>query len=235
MAMFPMLTAAAAPGLALLTYFYLKDRYVSEPLSMVLKYFLFGVLLVFPIMVIQRGLLLGLGDQELLFSFVTSAGIEQFVKWFVLFFTFYSHRLFDEPYDGIVYGVSISLGFATMENIIYAWAYDANFGMLLFRAILPVSGHALFGVVMGYYLGKARFYPRQEKRFLLYSLLLPILWHGTFDWIILRSESEWFWFIVPFMLTLWLYSLKKVSMANSHSPFRSVFMEEEVEIPSKST
>lgn len=232
--MISLLTAASAPGIALLTYFYLRDKYVSEPISMVLKYFLYGVLLVFPVMVLQRGLLLWFGDHEIFFSFVASAGLEQFLKWFLLYFTLFAHQLFDEPYDGIVYAVSISLGFATLENIIYAWAYDAGIGTLLIRAFLPVSGHALFGVVMGYYIGKAKFSPNRRNIYLLLSILLPILWHGSFDFIILKAETVWFWFIVPFMLALWLYGLRKVSIANRRSPFRGVLYDEEVEMHTKS-
>ena len=63
MLLFSILTAAVAPGISLLTYFYLKDRYEAEPIHMVIRVFLLGVLIVLPIMVIQRGLLLWWSDQ----------------------------------------------------------------------------------------------------------------------------------------------------------------------------
>ena len=69
---------------------------------------------------------------------------------------------FDEHYDGIVYGAAVSLGFATVENILYLFANGLE--SALGRAILPVSSHALFGVIMGYYLGKAKFSEGKEKR-----------------------------------------------------------------------
>lgn len=49
--MITIIMAAFAPGLALLSFFYLKERFDHEPISMVLRMFLFGALLVFPIMV----------------------------------------------------------------------------------------------------------------------------------------------------------------------------------------
>lgn len=52
----PLLTAAIAPGIALLVYFYLKDRYDYEPIHMVVRVFLLGFLIVFPIMIVQNGL-----------------------------------------------------------------------------------------------------------------------------------------------------------------------------------
>ena len=52
--MLGILSAGIAPGLALLSYFYLKDEYDSEPISFVLRTFMYGALLVFPIMFIQH-------------------------------------------------------------------------------------------------------------------------------------------------------------------------------------
>ncbi|CAM3570935.1 glutamic-type intramembrane protease PrsW [Marinicrinis lubricantis] len=227
-------SAASAPGIALLTYFYLKDKYVTEPLHIVLKLFLYGILLVFPIMVLQRGLMIWLGDNDIVFSFLISGGLEESLKWFILYVAIFTHSVFDEPYDGIVYAVSVSMGFATLENIIYAWAYNADMSMLLLRAFLPVSGHALFGVVMGYYLGKAKFVKEKKQRFLVYSVLFPVFWHGAFDWIVLNAEAVWSWFIVLFMLVLWLYGIRKVNLANAKSPFRTVLLEDEIEMRSKS-
>ena len=68
---------------------------------------------------------------------------------------------FDEHYDGIVYGAAVSLGFATVENILYLFANGLE--SALGRAILPVSSHALFGVIMGYYLGKQSFLKERKN------------------------------------------------------------------------
>ncbi|KPD00870.1 Protease PrsW [Geobacillus sp. BCO2] len=70
-------------------------------------------------------------------------------------FFVYDHDEFDEPYDGIVYSASVSLGFATLENILYLLANGVETAIA--RALLPVSSHALFSVIMGFYFGKAKF------------------------------------------------------------------------------
>lgn len=228
MMLLSVLIAAIAPGIALLSYFYLKDRYDAEPISMVARLFLFGALLVFPTMVLQRALTLGLGEHPLLFSFGISAGIEEFLKWFVLYFFIYKHVLFDEPYDGIVYAVAASLGFATLENVIYALIGFPSFSNLVYRALLPVSGHALFGVTMGYYLGKAKFNRAAEKKYLLLALALPICFHGIFDYILLVEKVYWVWLMAPLMLFLWVWSMRKVKRANARSPLRVVRREEEI-------
>ena len=178
--MLVMLSAAIAPGLALLSYFYLKDQYETEPISVVVKTFLFGVFLVLPIMFIQYVLETEhILNTDLANAFLWAALLEEFFKWFILIYVIYQHVAFDEPYDGIVYGAAVSLGFATMENILYLLANGVEHAFL--RAVLPVSSHALFGVIMGYYLGKAKFSASNNRVYLLLALIIPISLHGVYD------------------------------------------------------
>lgn len=221
MLLFSILIAAVAPGFALLTFFYLKDKYDSEPLHLVLKMFFLGFLIVVPVMIIQRGLVIWLGEGSFISAFLISAGIEEMLKWIVLFYFIYHHTEFDEPYDGILYAVAISLGFATVENVLYAMSNQVFFGTVLLRGLLPVSGHALFGVMMGYYLGLAKFTKQwKSRRILLYSLLIPWFWHGVYDWILDNIIDYWIWYVVPLMLYFWYGGLGKVYRANKRSPFR---------------
>lgn len=215
--MIAMIGAAIAPGIAILSYFYLRDSFEPEPISMVIRSFVFGMLLVIPIMVLQyimqnewdwRG--------SLVADVVQSAVVEEFFKWMVIFFTAYKHVEFDEPYDGIVYAVAVSLGFATLENLFYLIINGLN--IAFWRALLPVSSHALFAVWMGYYLGRAKFSNsrKQERTFLWLSIGLPIGLHALYNAIFL-SIQNWIVVIVPFMLLLWWQGLKKVQRAHEYS------------------
>lgn len=224
-----LLTAAIAPGVALLAYFYLKDRYEAEPIASVAKMFALGFLTVFPTMVIQRGFVLGLGEHPLLFAFGISAGIEEFIKWFLVFYLVYRNTLITAPYDGIVYATAVSLGFATMENVLFSFLYRPSISDLVYRALLPVSGHALFGVLMGYYLGKAKFNPAAARKYLLLSYAQPMVWHGVFDYILLQFSTYWLGAIVPFMILLWARGLRKMNRAN-RLPIGPAHGEEKVKI-----
>lgn len=231
MFLFSIITAAVAPGLSLLTYLYLRDKYEAEPIHIVIRMFLLGIIIVIPIMVIQRGFSIWFGDGIFVSAFIQSSGVEEFLKWFVLYHVIYNHTEFDEPYDGIVYAGAISLGFATTENILYSIFMPADFGVMLLRALLPVSGHALFGVLMGYYLGRARFTKgRRQKGYLIASLLLPIVMHGLYDWIILIWEHDWVFVIIPFMILLWVFGLSKMNLAHDRSPFRILGSKDEVKL-----
>lgn len=209
--MLVILTAGIAPGLALLSYFYLKDYYQTEPISVVLKAFFYGVFLVFPIMFIQYILEAeGMVKTDFDMSFLTAALLEEFFKWFILMFAIYKHIAFDEPYDGIVYGAAVSLGFATMENTLYLIANGVEHALT--RAILPVSSHALFGVIMGFYIGKAKFSTGKRKWFIVVALVVPILLHGMYDFILI-IQKMWIYLICPFMMYLWWFGLRKVKRA----------------------
>lgn len=128
--MVSIISAGIAPGFALLSYFYLKSEYGKEPLREVFRVFVLGTILVFPIMFIQYVLNVEQVIPNVFFESLISAGfLEEFFKWFVLYFTVYKFTHFDEHYDGIVYGVSISLGFATIENILYLFSYGLEYAL----------------------------------------------------------------------------------------------------------
>lgn len=173
-----------------------------------LQAFLFGTLITFPIMFIQYVV-----KTEDTFSnrFITevlfSSGLEEFFKWLVIFTVILRHIEFDDPYDGILYGASVSLGFATVENVLYLISFGINTALM--RAILPVSSHALFGVVMGYYFGKSKFANNDKKtEYLILSILTPFLLHIIYN-SILSFKGYWVYLIAPFMFYLWWLALKK--------------------------
>jgi RsiW-degrading membrane proteinase PrsW (M82 family) len=192
----------------------LKDKYETEPLSLVVKVYIFGVLLVFPVMVLQFGFKEELNIPLFADAYLTSGLLEEFLKWFLIFYGAYLHEEFNEPYDGIVYAAALSLGFASLENIFYLYTFGIEEALV--RALLPVSGHALFGVIMGFYLGKAKFSSGRKKViYLVLSLLFPVLLHGTFNFLLLSSTKYIFFYMFPFMIFLWWFALRKVKLANS--------------------
>lgn len=211
------LGAAIAPGIALMSYFYLKDKYETEPLHMVVKSFILGMLLVFPVMLVQYVFQEEISLGNFLRSYVLTGFFEEFFKWMIIYYTAYRHTEFDEPYDGIVYATAVSLGFATTENLFYLW--DKGLSAAFYRAILPVSSHGLFGVIMGYYFGRAKFplVSSKKRYYLLTSLLVPIFLHGTYDFILTIGESSWIWLMVPFMILLWITAIDRSTEALKRS------------------
>ena len=151
-----LLSPPLLPSLALLVISICAIRWLRSQEELYYKRFLYGAFLTFPIMFLQYVLTEeGFFDIFIFKTYYFSSVIEEFFKWFVLLIAIYNHIEFDDPYDGILYGASISLGFATIENVLYLLSFGLDTAFM--RALLPVSSHALFGVVMGYYYGRAKF------------------------------------------------------------------------------
>ncbi|WP_040228293.1 glutamic-type intramembrane protease PrsW [Bhargavaea cecembensis] len=212
--MFMLLTVAIAPGLALFSYFYLRKQIQKEPSRSLFHSYIYGMLLTFPILFIQyvfeeEGVFHSVFFRDAIFT----SALEEFFKWFVLLIVVYRHVDFRDPYDGILFGASVSLGFATVENVLYLLTFGLDEALL--RALLPVSSHALFGVVMGYYLGQAKFVPAASTRPMLFlSLLSSFGLHFIYNAILQAGGSYNLYLLIPFMLFLWWFALTKVKRAH---------------------
>jgi len=207
-----LLTVAIAPGLALFSYFYLRKQIAREPSKTLFHTFLYGAALTFPILFLQYVFKEeGTFSSPFVHNVLFTSSLEEFFKWLILIVAISKHYDFEDPYDGILYGVSVSLGFATVENILYLLTYGLDTAFL--RALLPVSSHALFGVVMGFYIGKAKFSREQNHQLYMTAFLAPLLLHMIYN-AILSSEGAWVYSMVPFMLFLWWFGLKKVKRAH---------------------
>jgi RsiW-degrading membrane proteinase PrsW (M82 family) len=117
-----LLGIALAPGAAIMLYIYLKDKHEREPLSLLLISFLYGTFstmvtlsISFPVnffIVLQPDDLV----HEVYDAFLKVALVEEFSKFIFVRFILYPNKNFNEPFDGIVYAVMVSMGFATLRK-----------------------------------------------------------------------------------------------------------------------
>lgn len=206
-------TVAIAPSLALFSYLYLRKEIAQEPSRALFQAFVYGTVMTFPILFIQH---VFEQEQILTNSFLNNTlftgAIEEFFKWLVLLIFLYNSFEFDDAYDGILFGASVSLGFATVENILFLLTFGLDTAFV--RALLPVSSHALFGVVMGYYFGRLKFASADKKtKHLSLAFLLPFALHVTYN-AILEVHDLWVYLMIPFMLFLWWFGLTRVKYAH---------------------
>ncbi len=176
---------AVAPTAFLLWFFYHKDRYHHEPLRLIGLTFALGAVSTAPAMgaeYITLRLFHPAGPASpFLQIFIGIALVEELCKFAAIRAKALNSPHFDEPMDGIVYGVSAALGFATVENLIYVLNYGLGTGIV--RAFLAVPGHALFGAIMGFYIGQSKYL---KKPSLLYAaIIVPTVFHGIYDSIAL--------------------------------------------------
>lgn len=219
---------ALAPGVAIMLYIYLKDKHEREPLSLLLVSFLYGVLSTLITLFISVPLeflvTLRKGDlvHEFYDAFFKVALVEEFSKFIFVRFILYPNKNFNEPFDGIVYAVMVSMGFATLENVMYVFQYGLETGIL--RMFTAVPAHATFGVMMGYFLGIGKFRRRQGFYFSLVALLAATAFHGAYDyfWFIGRVTGIWagIWIgaIISLVIGL-LLSRNAIRLHQQASPF----------------
>jgi len=184
--------AAVLPAIILLRYVYRHDRVEKEPPLLLLSLLLVGVLsalcsalvegiaqTVLDILVVPGSLL-----HTVLLAFLVVALVEEGFKLFFLKRRTWYHPAFNYRFDGIVYAVFVSLGFAAYENIQYVLHYGLS--VALPRAFLAVPGHMSFAVCMGIFYGRARLCRNRgdevgAKRCQRAAWVCPVLLHGFYD------------------------------------------------------
>jgi RsiW-degrading membrane proteinase PrsW (M82 family) len=122
------------------------------------------------------------------YAFVVVAFTEEGSKYLLLRFYAYPKKAFHEPFDGILFAVMIGMGFATVENIEYVLQFGWSTG--LNRFFLSVPAHASFAVLMGYYVGLAKFRPGRSVLLMGKGLLIAVLLHGSFDFFLFVQQSR---------------------------------------------
>ena len=219
-----LLALALAPGVAIAIYIYLKDKHEREPLSLLLISFLYGVLSTAVTLFISLPLdfIFAINEQNVVHQFGNAffkvALVEEFSKFIFIRFILYNNKNFNEPFDGIVYACMVGMGFATLENIIYVFQYGAPTGFI--RIFTAVPAHATFAVLMGYFLGKAKFTHRKELYYSFLALLIPTAFHGAYDyfWFIAYVPGIWIGAILSLIVAL-ILSSKAIKLHQQSSPF----------------
>lgn len=199
--------AAILPALVLLRYVYRHDTIEKEPMPLLIKLVLMGVLAALISMFLENvgeGVLnlLTVPDSRLhtlLLAFLVVAVAEEGTKLVLLRRTTWHHSAFNYRFDGVVYAVFVSLGFAAFENILYVLHYGLS--VALPRALLAVPGHMSFAVFQGVFYGRAKVREREgDEPGVRWSLwtgyLLSVFLHGFYDACAMLEED---WSVLVFL------------------------------------
>ncbi len=184
-----LLIAAATPVLVIIIYIYIKDKYEKESKRILLLTFLLGAILsivITTILYLFFDLFLPLPDdysiwQQFVKAFFVVGLIEEFSKYIMVRYYAQPRKDFNEPFDGIIYAVMVSMGFAFVENIFYV--IEGGMEVAILRAFTAIPAHASFAVLMGYFMGKAKFSNNRMKLNLI-GLSLAVLFHGAYDFFL---------------------------------------------------
>ena len=215
---FLLIAAAVIPAIVLMVKVYNADRLEAEPPGLLWALLRSGVLAALLALVEERvlcALLKTVIDPatpayRILLFFVVVAVSEESSKYLMLHRTAWRTPEFNCQYDGVIYAVFVSLGFAVWENISYVLHY--GFGTALVRAVTAIPGHACFGVFMGVFYGLAKKYENSGEAdkatsYRILSIFIPVTLHGAYDYIATYAEGQWFFVAYVALLFITSYYL----------------------------
>lgn len=211
---------AILPSIIIGFIIYKADRVEKEPKRELLKAFLLGVVAVILTLIISSMANISSMNHDsnnlinvFIYSFLGISLIEETCKWICSCYLLKNNKNFNYLFDGIVYTTFVSLGFATIENILYTISGGVMTGII--RAITTVPAHAFFGITSGYLLSLAK----QEKMlknetkkhiYIFLSIFLPFLLHGFYDFCLLTKNYFFFMIYIVFVVSLYSFSIYHV-------------------------
>jgi len=247
--------AALLPAIILCVYIYKKDRSEKEPIRLLVCLAFAGVLCCFPASLIESNLIdfiesffvIRKADDGTIYmaknsyyiysfikNFICVALVEEGLKWIALIYISKKNKNFNCLFDGMIYAIFVSLGFAALENIMYV--VDNGWYVAFLRAFLSVPGHMFFAVMMGYHYSLWNIYDKAvelENQFIesgkisrvyipfssrsskVNSLLIPVLAHGFYDFCCTTGNTVINTIFYVFIIFLYVHCFKKIRMMSS--------------------
>lgn len=206
-------------------WFYLRKDKNPEPRKLIIKIFLWGMLITIPAIAFEFAAeffipFIESGDflVVIISSLFIVAPIEEFLKYYVIKKVAFNSPAFDEPIDGIIYGVVAGLGFATLENILVILAEGQN--AIILRFATATLMHAITGGLIGYYVSKVKFSnksKKENKNFIIQGLVLAILIHGLYNIIVSLQSFITLIILVIFLVVIFLMLSSKIKELNKAS------------------
>ena len=221
-----LLILALIPVVCFIGWIYYKDKYEREPPIKLVEYFVFGILVSILAIFIElylsklnnfNGIL-----SNIYTAFFVAALTEEGLKSIILIPMLLREKNFNEKLDGIIYSIFLSLGFATIENIIYLMRerIDLLFSLSITRGLISIPSHIMFAITMGYYISKYKFDKYNKKKYLYFAVIIPILLHGVFDFILMIGYRWAIIVFVVYLIFLWKINLDKLDKYTLYSKLR---------------
>lgn len=216
--------AALLPAIVLLRYIYRHDHIEKEPPALLLRLLLGGVLSAFAAILLETAgmwILPAFAEEGsdlyyVFLAFLVVAVSEEGAKLFFLKKYSWHQTAFNYMFDGIVYAVFVSLGFAAFENVKYV--FDFGLSVAFSRAFLAVPAHMAFAVFMGIFYGRARCHASRgngaaAKSNLAAGFISAVLLHGFYDACLMVGTNLSMVVFVGFVIFMYFFVSRVVKTA----------------------
>ena len=235
-----LIAAAVIPAIFLMIRVYKSDHLEKESPDFLYKLVRAGVLSSLLALVEERIFCYVLDQYvepntvryNVILYFCIVAVAEESSKYIFLRKNSWNSREFNCQYDGVVYAVFVSLGFALWENISYVLNYGLSTAIA--RSVTAIPGHACFGVFMGTFYGITKKYDYAGEKgktvlFTILSLIIPMLIHGAYDYIAALEQQDAGWYFLAFIFVFFVISYILVGQVSK----KDIFINEDKTINKK--
>jgi protease PrsW len=180
------------PLIAVLIYFYLRYKFTKWSFSLLFKSFLWGMISIVLVLAVQAiASYMGLDRltnirRVIFYALVIMAFFSELAKFTVLKGLVYPKDEFKSPVDGIIFGVMVAMGFATMNNILY-FINIPHLNVSGVNAITAGPANVIFGVIIGFFIGLGKL---RHLRFIdsMTGLAAAIFFHALYDFCMLTKD-----------------------------------------------
>ena len=227
---------AVLPALGMMIFIYLQDNHEKEPIGLLLKIFGLGILSAIPAIILEwiaekiLGVMFG-GVGEIAYHAISAffgvAVIEEGVKFLAAYFPTWRNKHFNYTFDGIVYCLFGSMGFAAIENVLYLLMEGSGtaqgvISLGVQRGLLAIPAHAMCGIFMGYYYGHAKYLKSYENRrggriSLLTGFLIACSLHGFYDFCLFTQRALFFTLFVIFVVAADILTIIRIIKARKNN------------------
>lgn len=225
-----LLIMAVIPCVAICLYIYYTDIRNPEPISLLFISVFYGVISFF--------IALGIGyllhtyaeieqqdvAHQMIRAVIFVGLVEEGSKFLFLRGILFKNKHFNEAFDGIVYSVMIAMGFALAENILYVLNGDG--GTAVVRMFTAVPAHAMFGVLMGFFIGEAKVFPTSSFLYSFLAIFISTFVHGYYDYFLFLTFVPGMWWhavvalVVTVVITQFAIKLRKNEILNDEQEGR---------------
>ncbi|HBZ03810.1 MAG TPA: hypothetical protein DEO83_08390 [Lachnospiraceae bacterium] len=223
---------AVIPALIMMIFIYLQDNHEKEPIGLLLKIFALGVLSAVPCMffewIADKIISVTFGGTFLIYHMITAffgvAIIEEGFKFLAAYMFTWRNKYFNYKFDGVIYCLFGSMGFAAIENVLYLFRGSANavISTGIQRGLLAVPAHAMCAIFMGYYYGNAKYAKSYGDRSgcrknMITGFLIACSLHGFYDFCLMTQRALFFMIFCVFVVAADVLTIIRILRAKKEN------------------